>query len=219
MTQTHRDPDWRPIVTALARDHRAPGHIIVDLDGSRFASLPHAVVSQLGLRTGAELAPPGLDRLTAEADAEGAYSVALRLVAARPRAEGELRQRLREKGHNSAATDRAIDRLRERGVLNDAEFVQHFVRVRSSRGHGASRLIADLRSRGVDGRLAERLVAETLQEEGADEGAQMRRLAERRLSQLGSLPIKTKRRRMLAYLGRRGYRGAEVLKVLNELLG
>jgi len=218
VTQAHREPEGHPIVTAVVPDHRTPGHVIVDLDGARFASLPRSVVEQLGLRIGHDLSSEGLDRLTAEADAEGAYTVALRLVAARPRAEAELRRRLRDKGHNRDATERAVGRLRERGVLDDTEFVRHFVRVRAARGHGCARLIADLRSRGVDGRLAERLVPEALEEEGADEAAQMRRLAERRIAQLGSLPIKTKRRRIVAYLGRRGYRGSDVLKVLNELL-
>ena len=54
--------------------------------------------------------------------------------------------------------------------------------------------------------------------EGIDEATAMRRVAERRARQLGNLPETTKRRRMLAYLGRRGYRGAGVRKVVEELL-
>ena len=66
-------------------------------------------------------------------DAEAAYRVALRALAARPRSTFELRQRLRTKGHPPQAADAAIVRLGRGGYLDDHDFARNFVEVRVNR--------------------------------------------------------------------------------------
>ena len=102
--------------------------------------------------------------------------------------------------------------------MEDLEFARHFTRVRTGKGHGPARLISDLLARGVDKRLAERAVYETMDEEEIDPMAQARQVAEKRSGQLGDLPARKKRRRLLAYLGRRGYRGYEIDEMVRDVL-
>ena len=104
-----------------------------------------------------------------------------------------LRQ-LRNRGHNPSAAAEAVGRLEANGLLDDLEFARHFTRVRSGKGHGPARLIYDLLARGVDKRLAERAVYETMDEEEVDPMTQARQLAEKRSAQLGDLPARKKRR-------------------------
>ena len=205
-------------VTALRSDRRVPGCLVVEVDGTRFASLPGEVVHALKLERGAELDQERMDRLSYLADVEASYRVAIRMLASRPRAVNEVLRRLRDRGHNPSAAAEAVGRLETKGLLDDEKFARHFARVRSARGHGAPRLLTDLLARGVERRMAERAIDETLDAEGVDATAQARALAEKRLGQLGGLPPDTLRRRVLSYLGRRGFRGYEVTGLVDDLI-
>lgn len=205
-------------VTALRPDPRAPGCLIVEADGARFASIPVERAEELGLEPDKLLTPREAERLEYVADVEAAYRVAVRMLGARPRAVQEVLRRLRQKGHNPSAAAEAVGRLEADGVLDDTEFARHFARVRSAKGHGPSRLLTDLLRRGVERRLAERSIDEVLEAEGFDETAQVRALAEKRLRQLGDLPRRTLLRRVVGYLNRRGYRGREAMQIVQEVV-
>lgn len=206
------------IVTGLRPDARIPGYLVVEVDRHRYAALPAEVVSALGLKPGLELDDQAKAELEAAVSAEGAYRVALRLLAAKPRASGELRRKLKERGHAPPAVDAALEKLESAGLLNDYEFARHFVRVRTARGHGRPRLIADLLQLGVDRALAEKAVEEVVEVEGVDELDQVRRLVEKRLAQLEDVPPKVRKRRVLAYLRRRGIGGSAIRQILEEML-
>lgn len=205
-------------VTAIRPDPRAPHLSIIEVDGARFALVPAAAVRDLGLERGLELDEQKREELDFLADVEASYRVAVRLLASRPRAVNEMLRKLRERGHNPSAAARAVGRLEDCGVLDDAEYARHHVRVRSARGHGRFRLLTDLLAKGVDRRLAERAIDEVLVAEEFDELGQARAVAEKRLSQLGSLPRGALKRRLMQYLARRGFRGYEVSALIDELV-
>ncbi len=205
-------------VTDIAPNPRAPGYLVIEVDGVRFASLPGETVASLRLGKGEQLDGERFNTLTQAADVEAAHQVALRLLTHRARSVSEMLRQLRLKGHDPSAAAQAVGRLDAKGLLNDLEFARHFARVRSAKGHGPPRLITDLLARGVDKRIAERAVHETIEEEEVDPLEQARALAEKRSGQLGDLPPETKRRRLLAYLGRRGFRGYEVDEMVREVL-
>jgi len=206
-------------VTDLVHDRRVPGNLVVEINGARFASLPADIVSALGVELNLELDDDRFERLTRVADVEAAYSVALRMLAARPRAVNELLTRLRDRGHNPSAVAEAVGRLESKGLLDDTEFARHFARTRLARGHGSPRILTDLLSRGVERRVAERAIDEVVELEEVDENEEARALALKRARQLGDLPAPTLRRRLLAYLARRGHRGWEVTDVVEGVVG
>jgi len=96
-----------PIVTGLAPDPHRPGYRLVEVDRGRFASLPGEALDALPLplTPGLELAGPVLARLQELADIEAAWRAALRALAARGRARGDLRRRLIQKQHPPQAVD------------------------------------------------------------------------------------------------------------------
>jgi len=206
------------VLTDLAPDPRQPGYQVVEVDRGRFASLPAAAIHSLGLSRGAEIAAPILSALQQLADIEAAYRAAVRAQTRRPHAREELRRRLMRKQHPSAAVDAALERLAAQDLLDDRRFAEHFAATRAARGRGAVRLLQDLRRQGVDQRIAQEAVTAALASEGIDEATALRQVAERRSRQLGALPLPAKRRRLLAYLARRGYQGAAVRSVVEELL-
>jgi regulatory protein len=205
------------VITGLRADTRVSGCVILEADGARIASLPAEILRELSLQVGTELSESQQERILQASAAEAARRVAVRLLATRPRAIQDLRRRLRDRGHGQAAIDQAIERLTALGLLNDDEFARHYVRIRSTRGIGPSRLVHDLLAVGVDRRVAERAIEEVSAAEGIDPAGAARQLAEKRVGQLSGLPVAKRRRRLLLYLARRGFQGREVREMVTKL--
>ena len=159
-----------------------------------------------------------LARLQELADVEAASRAALRALAMRGRARRDLRRRLIQKQHPPRAVDEALARLDAQGLLDDRRFAVEYAARHAARGRGPARLVADLQRQGVDRAVADTAVGEALAEEGIDPDHALRAVAARRASQLAALPPAVRRRRLLAYLGRRGYGGAQVKELVEELL-
>jgi regulatory protein len=111
------------------------------------------------------------------------------------------------------AVARAVGRLESEGILDDAKFARAFARSRARRGYGPARVLSDLSRKGVERRVAEVAVA------GEVEGATpIEEIARKKAGQLKGLPPDVRRRRLAAYLLRRGFRIAEVQVVLKKVL-
>ena len=208
-----------PTLTALAPDPRQPGYRLVEVDRGRFASLPVAALEPLRLEVGAALAPAVLDRLRELADIEAAERAALRALARRAHARLDLQRRLVKKQHPPAAVDAALERLASRGLLDDRRFAEQYAALRATRGKGPARLLGDLMAQGVERRTAEQAVRRALEEEGIDPGVEARAVATKRARQLAGLPVPVRKRRLLAFLLRRGYAGAPLKDLVEELCG
>ena len=208
-----------PTLTGLAPDPRQPGYRLVEVDRGRFASLPGVALEPLSLQLGAELAPAVLERLRALADVEAAERAALRALARRAHARGDLRRRLVKKQHPPAAVDAALERLTLRGLLDDGRYAEQYAALRATRGNGPARLLRDLLAQGVERGTAEQAVQRALEEEGIDPRLEARAVAAKRARQLADLPPAVRQRRLLAFLARRGYSGSEVLETVKEVLG
>ena len=205
------------ILTGLAPDLRRPDYRVVELDRGRFASLPAAALGPLGLVIGAEVDEAVAAKLQHLADIEGAHRAALRAVSRRAHARYDLRRRLLQKQHPAPAVDAALARLEADGLLDDATFARTYAATRSARGRGPARLIKDLLAQGVERRVAEDAVHRALDDEGIDPAIAVRAVAEKRARQLAGLPAPVRKRRLLAYLARRGYQGAGVRPVVEAL--
>jgi len=115
--------------------------------------------------------------------------------------------------------DAALERLTTRGLLDDGRFAEQYAALRATRGKGPARLLRDLLAQGVERRTAERAVGRALEEEGIDPEVEARAVAAKRARQLAGLPVPVRKRRLLAFLVRRGYGGAEVRDLVDELCG
>ena len=205
------------ILTGLAPDPHRPDYRLVDVDRGRFASLRATDLADLELRIGAEIPAVIFARLQELADVEAAHRAALRAVARRAHARGDLRRRLLQKQHPPAAVDAALDRLRSAGLIDDARFAVDYAAAKARRGRGPSRLARDLQAQGVERRVAEDAVRTSLAAEGVDPIEAVRALAEKRARQLSGLPAAVRKRRLVAFLVRRGFNGGDVREVVESL--
>jgi regulatory protein len=157
------------------------------------------------------------ERLTAAADAEGAFRTLLRALERRSFARADLGRRLVRKGHPGPAVDAAIERAAGLDLLDDAAFARNYVQTRAARGRGPSRLTRDLLAMGVDRVHIDRALAAEWPE-GSDHTGLPLALAAKRAAQLGELPRPVKRRRVLAYLARRGFAGRDISDMVARLV-
>ena len=205
------------ILTGLAPDPRRPEYRLVEVDRGRFASLPAETLVGLDLVVGREISPRVLERLQELADLEAAHRAALRAVARRAHARLDLRRRLLQKQHPPAAVDAALDRLAAASLIDDTRFAIDYAAAKARRGRGPTRLVGDLLSQGVERRVAEEAVRVSLAAEGFDPTLAVRALAEKRARQLSSLPPAVRKRRLTAFLVRRGFEGHQIREVVEAL--
>jgi regulatory protein len=207
-----------PVLTALEPDPRRPGTLRVEVDGVRFGAVPETLAHAAGLAVGRPVDTELQERLAAAADAEAAFRTLLRALERRSFARVDLGRRLIRKGHPRPAVDAALERAAALGLLDDAEFARNYVQTRATRGRGPARLTRDLMAMGVDrAHIDGALAAEW--PEGSDRSDMPSALAAKRAAQLGHLPRQVKRRRVLAYLARRGFAGRDISELVARVVG
>jgi regulatory protein len=146
------------------------------------------------------------------------YDQALTLLEFRPRSIAELRHKLLAKGADVTEVDETIARLIDQKLLDDAEFARQFARSKVI-GPGVSRwrIVQELTRRGVSREIADRAVATLTETEGIDPAATVHRVAEKKWHSLAKLDDFTRRRRLYAFLARRGFNPDEIRGALNAL--
>lgn len=187
------------------------------MNGRRLGAVAQEFVAAEGLTAGQLLDDELAARLHAAMDDEGAFRTVLEALERRAYSRVDLGRRLVGRGAPRAAVERALARAAALGLLDDAAYAEHYVRTRAARGRGPARLVWDLLARGVDRAHIDRAIAAEWPE-GADCNTAAHALAVKRAAQLGDLPRQVKRRRLVAYLARRGYVGREVTEMVARVV-
>ena len=154
-------------------------------------------------------------------EAHEAAAAALRLLRYRPRSEHELRERLLDKDHPQDAVDEALDRVRAWGLVDDADFAEEWVRGRRKRrGRSRGALERELRNKGVAEVYIARAVREIDESDDRQQAAELvrGRLDRRPVRGLSEPEVHGERRRLVAFLARRGYPTGLAVKVVDTEL-
>jgi regulatory protein len=147
------------------------------------------------------------------------YERALDMLEARARGVTELRRLLIKKGEPEPEVDAAIERLKASGVLDDANFARQLTRSKAiGAGQSRRRIGQELARRGVAREVSNEAIEEVFEEEGVDEGASIERVARKKLRMLTKVDDATRRRRLYAFLARRGYDHDDISRVLQVLM-
>lgn len=203
-------------ITAIKRQARNPERVNVFLDGEFAFAVTREQALDAGLTIGRTLASDEVGALRAGDLTRKAIESALRLLAVRPRAEKELRDRLRRKGYDPETIELALERVRGWGYLDDEEFARRWVANRAEhRPRGRRLLEQELRAKGVD----RETIASTLDEAGLDETAAAIALAEKSAERLRALDPVVARRRLTGQLARRGFSFEAIAAAVKAALG
>ena len=135
-----------------------------------------------------------------EPESGEALKAGLRLISYRPRSRHEIQIRLKRRFGNAVAQV-VMDRLEEKGYIDDLKFAHFWRQNRETHRPRGRRLIKqELLKRGVDKEVVDLATADL------DEGTNAYRAAITRLPRLQGVDYITFRRRLEGYLNRRGFR-------------
>ena len=197
-------------ITALTFQKRNPERVNVHLEG-RFA-FGLAAIEAATLRVGQFLSAPEVTELRERDTQERAYERALNLLSYRARSAAEISRRLRQADFPPSAIKRALARLEKLGLIDDRAFARYWVENREEfRPRGQRMLRWELQRKGVADEIIDEVLAPL------DETATASRLARKRASRLLHLDEATFRRRLGAYLGRRGFAYSIISDVVREV--
>lgn len=202
-------------ITAIVPDPRRAGAVRLSVDGRLRWTVAAAAVD--GLAVGALLTDPLVGRLEAAADAEGALRSALRAFAYRSFARRDLARRLVRKGHPAPAVEAALLECERMGLIDDLAFARSFVESRAARGRGPARVARDLGAAGVERAVIDQALVDW--PASAPPEALALALARKRAGQLRDVERQARRRRVLAYLARRGFTGSAAQAAVREAMG
>ena len=194
-----------PVITGITPSARKAGRFDLLVDGRHEATLSIETVERLALSIGR--AYEGVrDAVSREAALLATYDRALNLLALRARSSRELRRQLVRKGEPADQVDAAIARLQVAGFLDDGAFARQFARSKAvGAGMSRRRIQQELGRRGVARQIGDDAIADVFAEEQLDERAVVEQAARKKLRSLKNLDADTRKRRLYAYLARRGY--------------
>jgi regulatory protein len=193
------------VISGILPAARPPGRFAVLVDGRERAVLSLEAIERLGLAVGR--AVDGLeDAISLESARLRSYDRALNMLALRARSSRELARSLVRKGEERAHVDWAIARLQEQGLLDDAAFARAFTRSKVVGGRQSRRRVEqDLARKGVPRTVAGEAIDDVFEEEAIDQRAIVEEAARKKLRSLSGLDPAVQRRRLYAFLARRGY--------------
>jgi regulatory protein len=206
------------LITAISPNSRRKGRFDIVADGSVAATLSIETIERLQLKVGLPVDEQLSDVLQREAAVVATYDRALNMLALRARSAAELRRLLVRKGEPAELVDVAIERLLRAGFLDDESFARQFARSKLlGAGLSRRRVQQELARRGVAREVAESALSEVVDEEQVDEEDGLQRVARKKLESLERLDPATQRRRLYAFLARRGYDSDDIARTLREL--
>ena len=193
-------------ITRLVAGKSREKRVNVHLDGRYAFSLLAEVVLKEGLRVGQELSDEEQVRLTGVDSYQRCLNAAIRFLGYRPRSEAEIRQRLLKRGYDNPNIEKAVARLKEQGLVDDAAFARFWIDNRESFSPRSRRLTRlELQRKGLDIDVIEQVVSEV------DDSDSAYRAALSKARRLSPTDYQVFRRRLGQYLGRRGF-DYEVIK-------
>jgi len=185
-------------ITALKQQKRDHQRVNVYLDGEFSFGLTRFVAAWL--EVGQEIGDEKIAQLQTEESREKAYMRAVNYLSYRPRSEAEIRRNLIKNNVSDNLIEDILERLRQSGLVNDAEFAHAWVENRSEmRPRGQRALAYELRQRGVDRHIIDQAL------ESVDEGELAYRAALMRVRRFKNLEWNDFRKKMYSYLAQRGF--------------
>lgn len=208
-------------ITSVELQARNKDRVNVHVDGKYRFSLDVFQLGELGIKVGRDYSEEELVGIERESQFGKLYSRALAWALTRPHSARETRDYLyrtsrpkrRKNGELSEAIpadigERVIDRLTEKGYVDDERFARFWVENRNlKKGASRRKLSAELMAKGIDRDLIE----VTLSDSGRDEDDELRKVIAKRAGHYDD------EQKLIAYLARQGFAYDDIKTALSEL--
>ncbi len=185
-------------VTALKQQARNKNRVNIYLDGEYALGVAKILAARLAI--GQLLDDAALERLRQADEVEVAYERALHFLGPRPRSEAEIKRRLGTAKVPETAVAAVLERLRGAGLVDDKAFASYWVENRTTFRPRSKRLLSmELRQKGLSDEERKTALA------GVDDAGSAYAIAKQRGARLRALEFVEFKRKLGAFLARRGF--------------
>lgn len=199
-------------ITALTRQKHNTERINIFLDGEFAFGLNELDAASLCI--GQTLSDEAITALQDKDAIVQAVDHAVRFLSYRPRSIEEIRQNLTKRGCDETVITLALERLTHLGYVDDLQFARFWVENRDTfKPRGAVALRHELRQKGVPDAIIQQVLDETL-----DEADAAYRAAEQRSHRFRGSTQQDFKRKLGAFLQRRGFQYSSVSQALDQLI-
>lgn len=186
----------------------------VELSNGERLRLRSETVATHGLNVGDAVDAEAIHTWQRDDSNRRALEAGLNYVSYRLRSTKEVLDHLRRKSYDATACRHAVERLKELGYLDDAEFARFWVESRDThRPRGKRALAWELRRKGI----ADSVIEDVLSRFAGDETTLARTAARKRAATLATNDPMDFRRKLGAFLARRGFSYDVVEQVVQDL--
>jgi regulatory protein len=201
-----------PIITRLVQGKKNPNRVNLYLDDVFSFALSIDEVARHNLKKGLDLTEVQIANLKNQDVTDYVYAKLLNFLSYRPRTVKEVRDRLyKYEVKDATKQNLLIDRLKNKGYLDDLTFARWFIDSRNTHRPRSKRyLSAELKAKGV----GEDIIKSVISEAG-DERETITRLLTKKLGLPAQLDPAT-RQKIYAYLARQGFAWDKIAEVVTS---
>lgn len=211
-------------ITTISQAVRNPNRVNISVDGKFRFSLDVFQVGELGIKVGKEYTEEELAEIETESQFGKLYGRALEYSMMRPHSmremkdylwrktrttkyksrKGELKERA---GVTQEIADRVLDRLIEKGYVDDQKFARWWIESRNqTKGSSLRKLASELQGKGVERGTIEHLLADSTRNDEDELAKVIAKKAARYDDE----------QKLIAYLARQGFRYDDIKDALNS---
>lgn len=188
------------------------------IDNKFTTSLQLTTVAKINLKVGMDISNHDLTKFIKEHFQEKLMSNAFNFLSYRPRSEKEVRNYLRKKIFRNPqipkeTIDKVVNKLSKKKYIDDRQFAKWWIDQRTKHNQKGRRLIAlELRAKGIDNQVIDDLLSKRNDEEPATTAAK------KKSRSLMNYNPKIAKKKLIAFLQRRGFTWETIKTVVDETL-
>jgi regulatory protein len=216
---SHESAPAEPIATSTEQADLPPKRLHNFPTGELERLTPQQLQERMNEITKREEPEADVDAETPGERSARAHNVSMYALTRKGLSSAEMTDLLRSRDLEAGDVAFEVTRLEQVGLLNDSELAATLVmQLRERKGLGRSAITSELRRRKLDPSAIEEALADAYDSDGDDELTRARAIALKRAPQLRSLDAETARRRLGAFLMRKGYSGSVVASAVASAL-
>ncbi len=212
-------------ITSVEPQNKNPKRFNVFLDSTFAFGADEDLVVNYRLVPGKNIEQKDLEKLLFEAEVGKLMERMYGLFSIRARSEKEIRNYFRIKNYESRikgkeqvsvmVIDLLIDRLKQKGLINDLEFAKAWVDARrKSKQKGTIALKSELYQKGI----SREIIDQVLSEESVDEGTLAEQALEKKLKSWKNLDKLTFKKKTYEFLARHGFNYQVISPIVAKIL-
>lgn len=197
-------------ITAITKQKSNVNRVNIYLDDEFSFGL--YAINAVRLRVGQIITQTAINELQYEDQVESAFQKSLRFIAYKPRTNFDVRKKLIEGGYPEEIVELILQRLEEKGYINDHQFANNWSENKSLIKPRSKKLIRlELKQKSID----EEIIEEVVNRMDSDEELAIR-AAEKYYRKISNLEEITFRRRLTGFLLRRGFSYSVIKPIVDQ---